>query len=250
MRQLFIFILLTFLFSDSFAQVGYSLSVSDTLQYQFQADEYAYNVFIGSINYGQRPIDYTFYVRNNSDTPLVIKQANWAEPILAPSYSKEPILKGQTGVIKYTLLETRRPGPFSKSASVETNQGRFHINFIGTNLPPSLYIDTPLKIDSVALGDTLSYEYKIYNTSDSTSFKIESIQSGWKTLISYDQDEVRKYENTLPPHSYRTVKVLFVPYQIGVCSSKIIIKLSDIGEKMKREYNWKTIEHKLFTNVR
>lgn len=250
MRQLILFIFMAFLFIDSFAQLGFSLSVDDTLIYQFQNEGNLAKLNIGTINYGQRPTDYSFYITNTSDTPLVINQANWAEPILAPTFNQSPILKGQTGLIKYRLLETRRPGPFSKTATVNTNLGSFYIMFTGYNLPSNIYLDNLIQFDTVALGDKIYAEFKIYNKSDTSSLKIESIQCDWKTSISYDDDEVKKYENIIPPNSYRTFKVVFIPYQIGICSSKINIKLSEIGEKYNSQWNWKTVDYKIFTKVR
>ena len=250
MRQLLIIILTTFLFADSFSQTKFSISVKDTLKYQFQFENYSYKVNIGSVNYGQQPTSYNFYITNNSDTPLVITQAYWAEPILAPTYKQDPIAKGRTGLIKYTLLETKRGGPFSKTGTVQTNLGTFSINFTGQNLPPFIYLDKPIKIDTIALGDTISSEFKIYNKSDTSSLTIENIQSDWKTIITYDTDEVKKYENIIPPNSYRTFKVLFIPYKIGTCSSKINIKLSDNSEKNQTQWNWKTVEYNIFATVR
>lgn len=249
MRQLIIMILIPFLFTHSFAQKEFSISVNDSLKYQFHNEDYSYKVNIGSINYGQRPKAYNFYITNNSDTPLVINHANWAEPILAPSYDRTPIFKGQTGLLKYTLLETRRPGAFSKTGTVETNQGTFNINFTGYNLPSTIYLDNPMKIDTIELGDTICSVFKIYNKSDTSSLKIEHIQSDWKTIISYDQDEVNKYENLIPPDSYRTFNVFFIPYQVGVCSSKISIKLSENSEKNSGQWTWKTVEYKIFATV-
>jgi len=251
MRQLLIIILTTFLLANSFAQTAFSISVKDTLKYQFQNANYSYKVDIGSVNYGQRHIDYNFYFTNNSDTPLVITQAYWAEPMLGPTYKQDPITKGQTGLIKYTLLETKRVGSFSKTGLVQTNLGIFNINFFGKNLPPNIYLDRPIKIDTIALGDTISSEFKIYNKSDTSSLQIDNIQTDWKTIITYDKDKIKKNENIIPPNSYRTFKVLFVPYKTGDCFSKIIIKLSNSCEKNSTDcYRRTEVEHNIFATVR
>lgn len=249
MRQLIIFIFMAFLFTDSFAQLGFSISVDDTLKYQFQNEGNIVKLNIGTINYGQRPTDFNFYITNNSDTPLVINHANWAEPILAPTFNQSPIFKGQTGLIKYRLLETRRPGPFSKTATVKTNLGTFYIMFTGYNLPSTIYLDNLIQFDTVALGEKIYAEFKIYNKSDTSSLKIESVQCDWKTSISYDDDEVNKNENLIPPNSYRTFKVLFIPYQIGICSSKINITVSENSNTHISKWGERNVVYKIFATV-
>ena len=247
MKQLLI-ILTIFMQTESFSQTVFSISVKDTLKYQFKSENYSVN--IGSVNFGQPPIEYNFYITNNSETALIIDRAYWAEPTLCPKYNHVPITKGQSGLITYKLLETRRPGPFSKTGTVNTNLGTFTINFTGQNLPEYIYLDKPIKIDTIALGDTISSEFKIYNQSDTSSLTIENIQCDWKTIITFNDDEVRKTENIIPPNSYRTFKVLFIPYKIGICSSKINIKLSNNCEINQRQWNWTTVEYNIYATVR
>jgi hypothetical protein len=262
MRQVILTIIATLLATSSFSQTtltnssnqtrvqkpieqeNFSISTKDTLKYQFQnisnnkALYKNFKVDIGSINYGQPLIHYDFYLTNNSDTPLVIQHAYWAEPSFSPNYSINPIAKGETGLLTYSLKDTKKQGVFSKTGTVITNLGNFNINFKGVNLPPDIFINHPIKIDTIKLGEKITSEFKIHNKSETQALIIEDLQINLKTLINYDNDEVNKYQNTIPPNSYRTFKASFFPDTVGDSSSKINIKINGI-----------TVEHLIFATV-
>ena len=244
-----IFLLLFFLAASG--QDNFSISVKDTLKYQCpMINLNKIVVDIGSVNFGQRNTDYNFFLTNNSDTALIITNAYWAEPILGPTFKQTPIFKGQTGSFKYTLRETRRVGPFSKRGTVQTNFRSFEIVFKGKNLPPNIYIDKPVKIDTITLGDKIISEFKIYNRSDSSSLTIENIHTDTTTTITYQQ-------NVITPNSYWTFKAVSKPNSVGTYSSKIIITINgtevehDIFATVQRKKrNEQTDKHKLKKNNR
>ena len=61
-----------------------------------------------------------FKFTNTGNEPLVISSARGSCGCTVPTYPKEPILKGQTAVIKVSY-DTKRVGPFTKTVTIESN---------------------------------------------------------------------------------------------------------------------------------
>ena len=61
-----------------------------------------------------------FRFTNTGNEPLVITSARGSCGCTVPTYPKEPILKGQSAVIKVTY-DTKRVGPFTKTVTIESN---------------------------------------------------------------------------------------------------------------------------------
>ncbi|MBI3236027.1 MAG: hypothetical protein HYZ42_18660 [Bacteroidetes bacterium] len=211
------------------AQDRFSISVHDTLKHQFKGYGSSFSVKVGTVNLGQPSIDYGFYITNHSDTPLIITNASWAELLLAPYYQSEPIVKGQIGLIKYRLMETRNRtgGHYAKTGHVETNLGDLNIRFLGINLPDDIYIDRPMIIDTVELGDTMISEFSIYNKSDTSSLTIDTIIYEPNTIVEYDNNEKKNTKIIIPTHSYKYFKVLYIPNQTGNSNSNISLIIND-----------------------
>ena len=70
------------------------------------------------------PATASFTIKNNKTEPLIIVHVSASCGCTAPSYPKEPIPPGKTGVIKLTY-DSKRIGPFKKSAQVKTKDGKF-----------------------------------------------------------------------------------------------------------------------------
>lgn len=62
-----------------------------------------------------------FKFKNTGNEPLVIKNARGSCGCTVPKWPNEPIGAGKTGVIE-VKYDTSRPGPFTKTVSVETNE--------------------------------------------------------------------------------------------------------------------------------
>ncbi len=62
-----------------------------------------------------------FKFKNTGTEPLVIKKASGSCGCTVPKWPDTPIAAGKTGVIE-VKYDTSRPGPFSKSVTVETNE--------------------------------------------------------------------------------------------------------------------------------
>ena len=83
---------------------------------------------IDNINYdyGNIPEDgglasHTFFVKNTSDAPLVIRQVDASCGCTTPTWTKDPIIPGNSGEIFVAYDPNGRPGPFEKTITVRTN---------------------------------------------------------------------------------------------------------------------------------
>ena len=63
---------------------------------------------------------YEFKFKNTGKEPLVISNAKGSCGCTVPTWPKEPVLKGQTAVLK-VHYDTKRPGAFTKTVTVESN---------------------------------------------------------------------------------------------------------------------------------
>lgn len=82
----------------------------------FDATEVDY----GTIEQNADPLR-VFNFKNTGDQPLVIKHAKGSCGCTVPTYPKEPIMPGETGVIE-VRYDTKRIGPFTKSVTLTTNE--------------------------------------------------------------------------------------------------------------------------------
>lgn len=61
-----------------------------------------------------------FKFKNTGKEPLIISNAKGSCGCTVPTFPKEPIMKGQTGVIK-VHYDTKRIGAFTKTITIESN---------------------------------------------------------------------------------------------------------------------------------
>lgn len=66
---------------------------------------------------------YEFEFKNTGKEPVNIESVHASCGCTTPSYSKEPILPGKSGTIKASYNTVGRPGPFTKSITVNSNAG-------------------------------------------------------------------------------------------------------------------------------
>lgn len=62
-----------------------------------------------------------FEFTNTGKSPLIIQRVSASCGCTTPSYTREPVLPGQKGVISVQYSTVRRPGAFSKTIRVYTN---------------------------------------------------------------------------------------------------------------------------------
>ncbi len=63
---------------------------------------------------------YEFRFKNSGKEPLIISNAQGSCGCTVPSWPKEPILPGQSNLIKVTY-DTKRVGPFTKTVTITSN---------------------------------------------------------------------------------------------------------------------------------
>lgn len=73
----------------------------------------------GTLEYGG-DASCTFVFKNTGNEPLIISEAKRSCGCTVPSFSKEPILPGETGEIK-VVYDSKRPGAINKSVTVTSN---------------------------------------------------------------------------------------------------------------------------------
>ncbi|MFZ7115477.1 MAG: DUF1573 domain-containing protein [Bacteroidota bacterium] len=61
-----------------------------------------------------------FKFKNTGKEPLIISNAKGSCGCTVPTYPKEPIMKGQTGIIK-VHYDTKRVGAFTKTVTINSN---------------------------------------------------------------------------------------------------------------------------------
>ena len=62
-----------------------------------------------------------FKFKNEGESPLIIQRVASSCGCTTPTYTKEPVLPGQEGVISARYSTVRRPGTFNKTIRVYTN---------------------------------------------------------------------------------------------------------------------------------
>lgn len=74
----------------------------------------------GVIDQGAEPYR-EFEFTNTGKEPLLIKNAKGSCGCTVPEYSKDPIMPGETGILK-VRYDTKRIGPINKTITVTTNE--------------------------------------------------------------------------------------------------------------------------------
>ncbi|MCX6292575.1 MAG: DUF1573 domain-containing protein [Bacteroidetes bacterium] len=117
---IFLFVFGTGLFSKAQTTTGGKDSIAtkdnpNAAEITFEKDLHDY----GTIKNGS---DGTceFKFKNTGKEPLVISNARGSCGCTVPTWPKEPIMKGQTAVVK-VHYDTKRPGAFTKTVTIESN---------------------------------------------------------------------------------------------------------------------------------
>ncbi len=74
----------------------------------------------GTIDQGADPLR-IFKFKNTGTEPLIIKSAKGSCGCTVPTFSKEPVMPGESGQVE-VRYDTQRVGPFSKRVTLETNE--------------------------------------------------------------------------------------------------------------------------------
>jgi len=93
-------------------------AISQDKKAQISFSETAHN--FGTIVEGTQAT-YEFAFTNTGDAPLILNSVNASCGCTTPEWTKDPIMPGQTGVIKAVYNSSGRPGSFTKSITVNSN---------------------------------------------------------------------------------------------------------------------------------
>jgi hypothetical protein len=83
---------------------------------KFEKEEYNF----GTIKSGDK-VEYAFEFVNTGKEPLIISQASGSCGCTVPEYPKNPIAKGEKGVIKVTFNSTGKVGLQDKTVTITSN---------------------------------------------------------------------------------------------------------------------------------
>ena len=89
---------------------------SNQASFSFEKDEFDF----GNLKQGESST-YEFKFTNEGNEPLVISKAEGSCGCTVPIFPKEPIMKGQTAIIKVTFNSTGKSGVQDKTVTITSN---------------------------------------------------------------------------------------------------------------------------------
>ena len=94
---------------------GFGAEAQSGAKIEFKEETINYGEVYKGVDSGKRTFEFT----NIGDVPLIIKDAKSSCGCTVPSFSKEPIAPGKSGIIE--VQYNMNPGPISKTITVESN---------------------------------------------------------------------------------------------------------------------------------
>ena len=94
---------------------GITAKAQSGAKIEFKEETINYGEVYKGVDSGKRTFEFT----NIGDVPLIIKDAKSSCGCTVPSFSKEPIAPGKSGIIE--VQYNMNPGPISKTITVESN---------------------------------------------------------------------------------------------------------------------------------
>jgi hypothetical protein len=98
-----------------FMMAGFVANAQIGAKIEFKEETINYGDVYKGVDSGKRTFEFT----NTGDIPLIIKDAKSSCGCTVPSFSKDPINPGKTGVVE--VQYNMNPGPISKTITVESN---------------------------------------------------------------------------------------------------------------------------------
>ena len=98
-----------------FILAGFGAEAQSGAKIEFKEETINYGEVYKGVDSGKRTFEFT----NIGDVPLIIKDAKSSCGCTVPSFSKEPIAPGKSGIIE--VQYNMNPGPISKTITVESN---------------------------------------------------------------------------------------------------------------------------------
>ncbi len=169
---------------------------------QFESLIYSY----GDICYNTNPGG-IFHFKNTGDEPLVLISVKTSCGCLVGSWSREPVMPGESGTIK-CKYDTKRLGPINKSITVKTNDTTNSITVLRIKGKVS-YCTTSTNIES----DTIPVNLGKIDLLELKSVKVEFSNTGDEYLALL-RPYNRYYSDTLPEGNghYNLILYQYSPY--------------------------------------
>ncbi len=76
--------------------------------------------------------EFEFQFTNTGTEPIVIQRAQASCGCTTPHYSKDPVLPGKDGALTASYNTNGRPGPFTKTITIQSNAGAKVVTIKGT----------------------------------------------------------------------------------------------------------------------
>lgn len=101
-------------------QTATEVKVENKNQAEFKFTETSMEYSYGTIKQGES-VTHNFEFTNSGKEPLVITSAHGSCGCTVPDWPKEPIKKGEKGVIKVTFNSAGKQGPQDKTVTINSN---------------------------------------------------------------------------------------------------------------------------------
>ncbi len=77
----------------------------------------------GTFPEGKGKVTHVFQFKNDTKGPIILQDVKASCGCTTPKWTKTPVLPGKTGEVEVTYNAKGRPGAFSKTITVTSNQG-------------------------------------------------------------------------------------------------------------------------------
>jgi hypothetical protein len=101
---------------SAFAQTGDQQQKKDGPAMTFKEEQHDF----GKVTEGVQA-EYIFTFTNTGNQPLILKDVHASCGCTTPTWTREPVLPGKTGIIKVSYNSQGRPGVFNKSVTITSN---------------------------------------------------------------------------------------------------------------------------------
>lgn len=85
----------------------------------------------GTFSEAKGKVTHVFEFTNNSGAPVVLQDVKASCGCTTPTWTKTPVAPGEKGQVEVTYNAKGRPGAFSKTITVTSNQGVTRLQIVG-----------------------------------------------------------------------------------------------------------------------
>ena len=223
-----------------FAAIFTVLSLQVSAQGVFKFEEETFD--FGQVKEGETAT-HQFKFTNTGDAPIVLSQVRASCGCTTPSWTKEPVAPGQTGVITAAYNSAGRPGAFNKTITVLSNakEASKVITIKGVVEPKPKVVrqlteeekatSARLTFDAsnvydfgkIEKGQRVSYKLPIKNTGGS-DLTITSVKSNCNCVTQ------KTSKQSIKPGETATIELLYAPRAFGERDEVVTIYSTDLVE--------------------